>query len=124
VREVAKLKTGQNPSNASGGMIHDMYLEIILNATLGNGRSEQSFRCSSYSGADEQTCSVRKHPYEERAIKLTAIGYTIDSDFPSSSVLVCDEKLTSKALVKSVTDPIKGRQTYAAAIKSSYTFDC
>ena len=60
---------------------------------------------------------------KKSAIKLTTIGYTIDSDFPSSCVFVCDEKLTSRA-VKSVTDPIRGRQTYAAAIKSSYTFDC
>ena len=101
MREVAKLKTGQNPSNASGGMIHDMYLEIILNATLGNGRSEQSFRCSSYSGADEQTCSVPKHPYEESAITLTAIGYTIDSDFPRAVYLFA----TRNSLPKLLSNP-------------------
>lgn len=62
---------------------------------------------------------------KKSVIKLTAIGYTMDSNFSSSRVLVCDEILTFKVVVKSKTNiSVTGRQTYAAAIKSSHTFDC
>jgi hypothetical protein len=56
------------------------------------------------------------------ANKLTAIGDTMDSDFASGCVLVCDKILTIKVVVKSMT-AVTSRQTYAAAIKSSHAFD-